>query len=126
MQQKLETCKKEDMPQPELFGPEQAEVTLVSWGSNKGPILQAMKEFDNVNFLHLTWVNPFPAEYVRQVLENAKHVVNIEANFTLQMRGWIKEQTGFDITDNFNKYDGRPFYMEELVEKINSLMKGGT
>ncbi len=123
--QKLETCKKEDMPQPQLFGPEQAEVTLVSWGSNKGPILQALKEFSNVNFLHLTWVSPFPMEAVKQVLEKAKHVVNIEANFTMQMRGIVKEQTGFDITDNFIKYDGRPFYVEELVEKISSVLEGG-
>jgi len=122
---KLETCKLEDMPQPQLFGPAQADVTFVSWGSNKGAILQAMKEFDNVNFLHLTWISPFPAETVKKVLENAKHVVNVEANYTMQMKGIIREQTGFDMTDNFIKYDGRPFYVEEIIEKINSVLKGG-
>ncbi|MFC1722245.1 2-oxoacid:acceptor oxidoreductase subunit alpha [Patescibacteria group bacterium] len=121
---KLETCALEDMPKPQLFGPEDAELTLVSWGSNKGPILQALQEFDNVNFLHLNWISPFPTEEVKRVLENAKHVVNVEANYTLQMRGIIKEQTGFDIKDNFNKYDGRPFYFEEIREKINSVLKG--
>jgi 2-oxoglutarate ferredoxin oxidoreductase subunit alpha len=123
--QKLETCRTEDMPQPQLFGPEEAEVTLLSWGSNKGPILQALKDFPNVNYLHLTWISPFPVDYVSSVLGKAKHVVNLECNYTAQLGGIIRERTGFKIEDNFLKYDGRPFYVEEIREKLNSLLKGG-
>ena len=123
---KLETCAKEDMPEPELFGPEEADVTLISWGSNKGSILQAIKEFDNVNFLHLTWANPFPTEKVKAVLEKAKHSILLECNYTAHMGGIIREKTGIDIEDKFLKFDGRPYYVEEVVEKINSVLKGGS
>lgn len=121
---KLETCATNDMPQPKIYGPESADLTIVSWGSNKGGILQALKSLEDVNYLHLNWVNPFPAEEVAKVLKNAKKVVNIECNYTAQMGGYIKEKTGFVIENNLLKYDGRPFYVEEIVEKVNALKEG--
>lgn len=122
---KLEVCAQQDMPQPTLYGPQNADITFVSWGSTKGAILDGMTGFENVNFLHLTWANPFPTEYVKKVLTSAKHVVNVESNYTGQMASLIREKTGFEITDNFLKFDGRPFYKEEIVDKITSLLKGG-
>jgi 2-oxoglutarate/2-oxoacid ferredoxin oxidoreductase subunit alpha len=58
---KLETCAKSDMPEPVLYGPKDADLTIVSWGSNKGSILQALKSVTNVNYLHIGWMNPFPS-----------------------------------------------------------------
>jgi len=76
---KLETCRGQDMTKmPMLHGPEDAEVTIVSWGSNKGAILQAMKHFQDqdshipFNFIQLGWINPFPAEGVKERLQKAK------------------------------------------------------
>jgi 2-oxoglutarate/2-oxoacid ferredoxin oxidoreductase subunit alpha len=120
---KLVTCMNEDMEPPVLYGPENAEITLVSWGSNKGSILQAIKGFENVNYLHITWMNPFPTEAVKEKLGKAKYLVNIEANFTAQLATLIKEKTGIEILDNMLKYDGRPFFVEEIIEKINSVLK---
>lgn len=122
---KLITCANEDMPEPKLYGPQEADLTFVSWGSNKGSILQAMKEFTNVNYLHITWANPFPTEVVRRVLENSRYVVNVECNYTAQMGNLIREKTGIKIEDNLLKYDGRPFYVQEITNKINSVLKGG-
>lgn len=122
---KLETCVREDMEDPKLFGPEEADVTVISWGSNKGSILQALKHFDNVNFLHMTWINPFPVEAVSRVLSKSKYILSMECNYTAQFGGILKEKTGIDATENYLKYDGRPFYVQEVVEKINSVLKGG-
>jgi 2-oxoglutarate ferredoxin oxidoreductase subunit alpha len=122
---KLETCIKEDMAKPVLYGPEDADVTIVSWGSNKGTILQAMQEFDNVNYLHITWMHPFPSEEVGRVLSKAKYLIDIECNYTAQLAGLIREKTGINIQDKFLKYDGRPFYLEEVTQKLNSVLKGG-
>lgn len=119
---KLLTCENQDMPVPTLYGPENSDVTIVSWGSNKGSIMQAMKEFPNVNFLHLTWMNPFPKDAVKKILSGAKHIVGIECNYTGQLAGLIREKTGIEIEDKFLKYDGRPFFVEEIAEKLQSLM----
>lgn len=118
---KLLTCETKDMPAPTLYGPENADVTIVSWGSNKGSIMQSMKEFSNVNFLHLTWMNPFPADAVKKILSGAKHIVDIECNYTGQLAGLIREKTGIEIEDKFLKYDGRPFFVEEIAEKLRSV-----
>ena len=119
---KLDTCAKMDMEKPVLYGPNKADITIVSWGSNKGAILDAIKEFNNVNFLHITWMNPFPSEVVGNILSSAKFVLNIECNYTGQMASLIKEKTGYEVNESFLKIDGRPIYAEEIVEKIRKLL----
>lgn len=123
---KLEVCAKEDMQAPRVYGPENADISFISWGSNKGAIIQALKYVDNVNFMHITWANPFPTEAVRNFIQNAKHVVNVECNYTAHMGGIIAENTGIRIQDNLLKYDGRPFYIEEIIQKVESIKKGGS
>ena len=119
---KLKTIKN-DMPLPQLFGPEEADITLVSWGSNKGSILEALKLFNNVNFLHLTWLSPFPNQAVKQRLEKSRHIIDIECNYTGQLANLIREKTGIEISDKLLKFDGRPFFKEEIIDKINSVLK---
>jgi 2-oxoglutarate/2-oxoacid ferredoxin oxidoreductase subunit alpha len=121
---KLTTCAKQEDISPKLYGPENADITIVSWGSNKGSILQALKDFPNVNFLHITWMIPFPSEAVKKILEKSRHIVNIECNYSAALGGLIKENTGIEIKDNFLKYDGRPFFPEEISEKLKSILKG--
>lgn len=120
--QKLQTCAQEDMPAPQLFGPKSAALTMVSWGSNKGAILEAIKHFKNVNFLHLVWISPFPAQAVKKILEKAKKVLNVECNYSAQMAGLIQEKTGIAIKNNLLKYDGRPFYPEEIISQIKKVL----
>lgn len=119
---KLSTCAKIDMPKPILFGPEIADITIVSWGSTKGPILESLKNFENVNFLHINWISPFHTEQVKAILSNSKYLLDIELNSSAQMAGLIKEHTGIDILDRLLKNDGRPFYPEEISAKITSIL----
>jgi 2-oxoglutarate/2-oxoacid ferredoxin oxidoreductase subunit alpha len=118
---KIGTCAASEKTDPELFGPEKADITIVSWGSNKGSILEAMKSLPNVNFLHLTWMNPFPSEKIKSILEKAKHIINIEANYEATLAGLIREKTGIEIKDFLLKYDGRPIFPEEIIERIKSI-----
>ncbi len=115
---KLEVCAREDMQKPVLYGPADARVTIVSWGSNKGAIRAALRELPEVNFLHITWMNPFPTSAVRAILERAKHIVSVEANYSGQLAGLIAEHTGIHITDQLLAYDGRPIYPEEIIAHL--------
>lgn len=123
---KLQTCQKQDMKGPIVYGPEKAEVTIVSWGSNKGSILQAMEEINasgpNVNFIYNQWMNPFPADEMRRLLLGAKYLLNIECNYSAQYAKLVKQQTGIDMLDHLLKYDGRPVYPEEIVKKVNTVI----
>jgi 2-oxoglutarate ferredoxin oxidoreductase subunit alpha len=115
---KMETCSAEDMAGPVVYGPHDADLTIVSWGSTKGAVLEAMKQLPNVNLIHIGWMSPFPAEAVAKELKRAKRLLNIEGNYTAQLGGLINEMTGIRIMDNLLKYDGRPFFPDELVVEI--------
>lgn len=121
--QKMLTCERVSMPKPALFGPLKADLTVVSWGSNKGAILEALNNFPNVNFLHIAWMSPFPRSAVINVLGGAKKVLVVEGNQTGQLKNLIAEHTGFRIENEFLKFDGRPIYPEEITQKINELLK---
>lgn len=113
-----------ELPSQQLFGGIEAELTIVSWGSNKGVILQAIEDFKGkVNFLHITHISPFPTSEVAEILDKAKHILDIECNFTGQLAEIIKEKTGIEIENKLLKYDGRPFYKDEIIEKIESILK---
>jgi len=119
---KLVACEKKDMEKPVLYGPENADATIVSWGSNKGSILAAIADFSNVNFLHITWMNPFPTDDVKRILSKSKYLIDIECNFTGQLAALIAEKTGIMILDKYLKYDGRPFFPEEISDKLKSVL----
>lgn len=109
------------VPKQLIFGPKSAKVSLISWGSSKGPVLQALKELKDVNFLHLSWLWPFPDKQVEEFISNAKKIICLEGNATAQLASLIRQQTGIEIKNKFLKYDGRPFYPEEIKEEIKKL-----
>lgn len=117
---KLQALRSEIQEPVKLYGPKEAEVTLVGWGSTKGPILEAMKKSKNINFLQIRCLEPFPVKEVDTVLRQAKRRVLIENNYSGQLAGLIRERTGIDITDKFLKYDGRPIHPEEIITYVNS------
>jgi 2-oxoglutarate ferredoxin oxidoreductase subunit alpha len=117
---KLEGVKK-DTPPPKLYGDPQAEFTIIGWGSTKGPILEALRRLEDevsLNFLHVVYLNPLDTEAIEQVLGGARKTICIENNYTAQFAGIIREQTGISIDHCILKYDGRPFYADELESRI--------
>ena len=44
--------------------------------------------------------------------------VDVENNGTAQLATLIRQETGIELTDRLLKYDGRPFYPEEIVEWV--------
>lgn len=119
---KLDVCSECDMIDPVLYGPDEADVTLISWGSNKGAILEALKVLPNVNYFHIQMINPFPTKQVAERLRKSKYLINVEQNFTAHMGALIREKTGIEILDNLLKYDGRQIYPEEVVEKVKKVL----
>ncbi len=109
-----------------FYGPERADVTIVAWGSTKGPIREAVKvlERDGVkaNYLQVLYLNPFPTERVSRVLKSVKRVVLVEQNKTSQLNSLIREHTFMDVERRVLKYDGRPFNPEFLAARIKEAM----
>lgn len=115
-----------DIPAPAIQGDSDTPLTIISFGSTKMTISEARKWLKqdgiNVNFLQVSYLSPFPADVVAETIKNAKKTLVIENNKTGQFESLIKEQTGLSVDHNFRKYDGRPFYPEEIVEKVKGLL----
>jgi 2-oxoglutarate ferredoxin oxidoreductase subunit alpha len=111
-----------------LYGPDDADMTIVSWGSTKGAILDSIDVLQQdhgikANFLQIRLLQPFPTEAVTRILSKARQVVNVEMNFTSQLAQLIRMRTGITIEHNVVKYTGRPISQTELVEALLQLGK---
>lgn len=123
--QKLETAKS-DIFGALLIGDKYADVTVLSFGSTKLPIMDAIQRLKEegvtVNLFHVVFLSPLPVEQITTIMKKAKKTLVIEANFTGQLEGLIREKTGLQPTAHLRKYDGRPFYPEEIVEKVKEML----
>lgn len=110
-----------------FFGDPNAELTMVSWGSPKGPILDALpklkKEGVNVNFLQIHLIWPFPVAPVTRILKKAKKIINVEMNYTGQMASLIRRETGIQAHHNVLKFNGRPMSETEIFDAVREIAK---
>jgi len=65
--------------------------------------------------MHFQEIWPFPAKAVIQRLDQARRWIVVENNYTAQLAGILQEQTGRSPDGTVLKYDGRPFFFEELL-----------
>ncbi|MFX1521205.1 MAG: 2-oxoacid:acceptor oxidoreductase subunit alpha [Promethearchaeota archaeon] len=118
---KLALLEKDVIP-PELIGGENYKTLLIGWGSTFYSIKEAMELLrrEDVSFLYFKQVHPLyhdTANYLRK----AEKTVLIENNETSQFGKLIKLYTGIDIDYKILKYNGLPFSVEELVEKLQKI-----
>ncbi len=104
---------------PKVIHPE-AEWMIVSWGSTKGVVMDAVGEDESVGICSFEQVWPLNAEVVTKVLENKK-LLFVENNTTGQFEGLIRQVTGLTASGYLRKDTGRPFYVEEIGEFVKQV-----
>lgn len=116
----------ENMKTTKLYGSEEVEATIVSWGSTKGPIREAMKLLNRegiaVNYLQILYLQPFPTCIVEKIMDKAKKTIVIENNKTSQLSSLIREYVLRDVDHKILKYDGRPFNPGYLYQRIKDVL----
>ena len=114
------------IPGIKLHGPEQAELTLIAWGSTKGAALEAIElakeQGISVNLLQILYASPFPEAAVTEVLKRARRTLLLEGNRTAQMGALLRGQTGFAADAQYLKYDSKAFTPSGIVRKIQEVM----
>jgi 2-oxoglutarate ferredoxin oxidoreductase subunit alpha len=105
----------------------QCDLLIVSWGSNKGVILDVLKTAHSqlpprTAYLHYDYLWPLKTERLKELAKNAKQIVLIECNHDGQLGRLIRQETGIDISHKLLKYDGRPWFYDELLEKLQSFL----
>jgi 2-oxoglutarate/2-oxoacid ferredoxin oxidoreductase subunit alpha len=124
---KFENAAKE-LTNPGIIGPEDADVTVIGWGSTKGPILEAMKLLDKkgikANYQQILYLSPFPTNLVKDVLSKAKKPIMVENNKMSQLNSLIRENCLISVDNKILKYDGRPFAPQDIEDGVEKIMNG--
>ncbi len=113
----------EAISSPQQYGPQEAEVTFVSWGSTYGPLRETVdrlnaEQADRANLLHFTDLWPFPTEATMAALESAQRLIGVECNATGQLATLIRANTGQVMDDTILRYDGRAFTPEYILAYV--------
>ena len=116
---------------PELsLGADDAEVTLIGWGSTRGVIREAVETLNRegvaVNHLPIKWIVPLHTETIAEVFANAKRTVIVENNHSGQFHRYLRSETGLTADGHIRKYDGEPFMPHHIVEGVKELLAGTT
>ncbi|MBU0708078.1 2-oxoacid:acceptor oxidoreductase subunit alpha [Patescibacteria group bacterium] len=111
------------LPKPKMYGPKKAKLTLMGWGSTKGPVLEALKELPHVNYLHVTAAWPLSEDTMKRAVVGVKKLVAIENNATAQFAQLLRGQTGIQVDKKLLKYDGQQFFPEGIISSVKRLIK---
>jgi 2-oxoglutarate ferredoxin oxidoreductase subunit alpha len=103
-----------------------AETCIVSWGSPKGPILDALEmlkqENIKIGFVQVKLLHPFPVDYVKFLLKDAKTIIDIEANQTGQFGQLIRQHLEREPDYYILKYTGRAMTSTEIYESLKKII----
>ena len=115
------------IPPPELFGPADADVTLVGWGSTEGVIREAMHKLQTehnvvANHLQIKWIVPLHAEAILDQLSRSRRVIIIENNYSGQFARFLRSETSFEAAGHIRKYDGEPFLPHHIVDGVQAVL----
>jgi 2-oxoglutarate ferredoxin oxidoreductase subunit alpha len=119
---KLETLAKE-LPEPTLYGDKHPNLIFVGWGSVKNAVLDAIeveKDSRKVGYLHYEYISPLKTEGLEELIAESKRLVLVENNQTGQLGNYIKENIGYEFKEKLLKYDGRPFFVEDILDFLKN------
>ena len=115
---------------PKIEGPEDAEVTLIGWGSTYSVIQDAMELLKEqgvtINHLSIKWIVPFHADAVNSIISRAKRTIIVENNYSGQFFRFLRSETGFTPDGHIRKYDGEPFMPHHVVDGVLEQLAGKT
>src|SRR5437773_354622 len=118
------------VPPSTLWGPRDAEVTLIGWGSTKGVIEEACEMLNeegiSANQLQIRWLVPLHGEVILELLKDARQTIIVENNYSGQFARYLRSETSFVPDGNIRKYDGEPFMPHHIVEAVKEQLAGKT
>lgn len=122
---KLPLIRREISP-PLLYGHTQPETVVVGWGSTYGVLKEAVDHLSvraKIALLHFSEIYPFPLTDAFDwlgILKRAERTICVEHNATSQLARLMKAETGYSCTAAVNRYDGRPYLLEEILGELDA------
>ena len=98
---------------------------IVCYGSTTGPAKEAVdmlnaegKDFGLISFSYL-W--PINVEKTKHMLEG-KHLIDVEGSYNAQLAQLIRMTTSIEIKEKVRKWNGEPFYAEDIYRKAKEIV----
>jgi 2-oxoglutarate ferredoxin oxidoreductase subunit alpha len=115
---------------PKLMGPDDADVTLIGWGSTKGVIREACEILAEngvtANQLQIRWMVPLHGDAIVDILKRCRRTIIVENNYSGQFARYLRSETSFVPDGYIRKYDGEPFMPHHIVEAVKEQLAGRT
>ncbi|HYT06042.1 MAG TPA: 2-oxoacid:acceptor oxidoreductase subunit alpha, partial [Rugosimonospora sp.] len=116
------------VPPPVLWGPREADVTLIGWGSTKGVIEESCEILNEqgitANQLQIRWLVPLHGDAILEILKDSRHTIIVENNYSGQFARYLRSETSFVADGHIRKYDGEPFMPHHIVEAVKQQLAG--
>ncbi len=123
---KLEKLANEDMDPPTWDGPEDAEFTLVCWGSVYTAVLDTITRLNKFssakwNILSFSDMFPLPVEKVKRELGKIKKGIIVEANYTGQLEQLLWTYTGWRPHGSIRHIDGEILTATRIISFLRKM-----
>ena len=113
------------IPEQTIEGPDSGDLLVISWGGTYGAVRTAVRQCiaqgHKVAHAHLRYLNPFPKN-LGDLISRYEKVLVPELNCG-QLRFVLRGTYLVDAV-GYNKIQGKPFLVSELVEQIHALVEG--
>jgi 2-oxoglutarate/2-oxoacid ferredoxin oxidoreductase subunit alpha len=113
------------IPEQEIAGEKEGDVLVVSWGGTYGAVIEAVeqlqKEGKKVSHAHFHYIMPLPKN-TSDVLKGFKKILVCELNAG-QFVNYLKMTQYGPVYTQYNKVQGLPFTVTELVVAINKTLE---
>ena len=113
-----------DKISPELIGTREYEILIVGWGSTYHIIKEAVENLKKykIAFLHFKQIYPLPSG-IKEYFKKAKKTIVVENNATSQFGKLLELFTGIAVEHKILKFNGLPFFVDELTDKLEKIMR---
>ncbi len=116
----------EFIPQQEVFGDKEGDLLVVGWGGTYGHLLTSVQKMrengKSVSLCHFNYINPLPKN-VKEIFGRYKKILVCELNMG-QFANYLRMNFQEFNYMQFNKVQGLPFTVIELVDKFNKVLEG--
>jgi 2-oxoglutarate/2-oxoacid ferredoxin oxidoreductase subunit alpha len=109
---------KRNMEMIKMHGKMNSKNLIIGWGSTSGAIKDAIGDLD-AKFLQVIYMKPL-SDQIKKEMQTAENIILVECNVTGQLGRLLREKTGISIKKRILKYDGRPFFTDELKTKLGA------
>jgi 2-oxoglutarate ferredoxin oxidoreductase subunit alpha len=112
------------IPEQKVFGDDESDVLVVSWGGTYGVMLTAVEKLRNegksISLAHFKYIMPLPKN-TADILKKYKKIIVCEIN-NGQFVKYLKMNFPEFKYQQYNKIQGLPFLVTELEEKFRSIL----